>query len=121
MCQVSRLHDPNRASYTRTTVTSSFMGRFSSNSLVPLSGRVVSHVPSFKAPRSKLSELYTKNCNFVIYGPIQLKFAGFPKRAGSEPCAKFQGSPIQTEGVIPEKTVTSSFMGRFSSNSLVPL
>src|SRR2546423_7060550 len=76
MCQVSRLHDPNRASYTRTTVTSSFMGRFSSNSLVPLSGRVVSHVPSFKAPRSKLSELYTKNCNFVIYGPIQLKFAG---------------------------------------------
>src|SRR2546429_18798 len=96
-------HHPNWASYTRKTVTSSFMGRFSSNSLVPLSGRVLSHVPSVKAPRSKLSELYTKNCNFVIYGPIQLTFAGTLKRAGSEPCAKFPGSTIQTERLIHEK------------------
>src|SRR2546423_965000 len=103
MCQVTMLHDPSCASYTRTTVSPSFMGRFSSNSLVPLSGRVVSHVPSFQAPRSKLSELYTKNCNFVIYGPIQLKFAGTLKRAGSEPCAKFPGYAIQTERVIHEQ------------------
>src|SRR5437016_3655638 len=103
MCQVSRLHDPNRASYTRKTVTSSFMCRFSSHSLLPLSGRVVSHVPRFPTLLSTLSELYTKNCNFVIYGPIQLKFAGTLKRAGSEPCAKFPGSTIQTERVIHEK------------------
>src|SRR5437868_15199244 len=96
------------------------MGRFSSNSLVPLSGRVVSHVPSFKAPRSKLSELYTKNCNFVIYGPIQLKFAGTLKRAGSEPCAKFPGSTIQTERVIQDRK-SVVYIERVSSNSLVSL
>src|SRR2546423_2393842 len=103
MCQVSRLHDPNRASYTRTTVTSSFMGRFSSNSLVPLSGRVVSHVPSFKAPRSKLSELYTKNCNFVIYGAIQLKFAGTFNGRGMRPLPKFQGPPSKQSEIYTEK------------------